>query len=88
MVSSYTPSQDQASEYWTSGGERLSTAQPLTRESYENELMIACGFLHNILNNFNIYKYLVLFSPAPPGGGVHGMCGYWAAKGVLKSIWK
>src|SRR5688572_28219974 len=25
-------------------------------------------------------------SSTPPGGGVHGMCGYWAAQSVLKRI--
>jgi phytoene dehydrogenase-like protein len=28
----------------------------------------------------------ICFSSIPPGGGVHGMCGYYAAKRAMKDI--
>ena len=31
-------------------------------------------------------KIFICSASTPPGGGVHGMCGYWAAKGVEKSL--
>jgi phytoene dehydrogenase-like protein len=29
-------------------------------------------------------RLFICSSATPPGGGVHGMCGYWAAQAVLK----
>ncbi|WP_179346596.1 phytoene desaturase family protein [Winogradskyella ursingii] len=31
-------------------------------------------------------KLFICSASTPPGGGVHGMCGYWAAQSVLKKI--
>jgi phytoene dehydrogenase-like protein len=31
-------------------------------------------------------RYFICSSSTPPGGGVHGMCGYHAARAVLKSL--
>jgi len=31
-------------------------------------------------------KIFMCSASTPPGGGVHGMCGYWAAKSILKKI--
>ena len=31
-------------------------------------------------------KIFICSAATPPGGGVHGMCGYYAAQSVLKSL--
>ncbi len=31
-------------------------------------------------------RIFICSSSTPPGGGVHGMCGYWAAQSVLKRL--
>ncbi len=33
-------------------------------------------------------KIFICSASTPPGGGVHGMCGYWAAQSVLKRLGK
>ena len=33
-------------------------------------------------------KIFICSAATPPGGGVHGMCGYWAAQTVIKKIRK
>lgn len=33
-------------------------------------------------------KIFICSASTPPGGGVHGMCGYWAAQSVLKQLGK
>ena len=31
-------------------------------------------------------KIFICSAATPPGGGVHGMCGYWAARTVIEKI--
>ena len=31
-------------------------------------------------------KVFICSASTPPGGGVHGMCGYWAAESVMKRV--
>jgi phytoene dehydrogenase-like protein len=31
-------------------------------------------------------RIFIASSSTPPGGGVHGMCGYWAAQSAMKRV--
>jgi len=60
---------------------------------------IGCGsnmlrqFLFRPVPRWNPYatsnpRFYLCSSSTPPGGGVHGMCGYWAARTALRRVFK